>query len=73
MANNKKLYVGNISHDLDNDALKEGGVIDIPQWRFIQRLGDLRNLCDHNKDREPTKDEVAELIDGVDKLTKTVF
>lgn len=56
-----------------NDALKNEGVIDVPVWRFIQRLGDLRNLCDHNRDREPTKDEVAELIDGVEKLMKTVF
>ena len=56
-----------------NDALKNEEVIDVPVWRFIQRLGDLRNLCDHNKDREPTKDEVAELIDGVEKLMKTVF
>jgi len=56
-----------------NDALKEKEVIDIPQWRRIQRLGDLRNLCDHNKEREPTKDEVTELIDGVERLTKTVF
>ena len=56
-----------------NDALKEKEVIDIPQWRLIQRLGDLRNLCDHNKEREPTKDEVTELIDGVARLTKTVF
>ena len=56
-----------------NDALKKEGVMEVPEWRFIQRLGDLRNLCDHNKDREPTKDEVAELIIGVDKLTKTIF
>lgn len=56
-----------------NDALKKEGVIDIPQWRSIQRLGDLRNLCDHNKEREPTKDEVTELIDGVEKLTKTLL
>jgi len=56
-----------------NDALKNEGVIEIPEWRFIQRLGDLRNLCDHNRDREPTKDEVAELIDGVEKLMKTAF
>jgi len=33
----------------------------------------LRNLCDHNKQREPASDEVAELIDGVEKITKTVF
>lgn len=56
-----------------NDALKNEGVFDVPEWRFVQRLGDLRNLCDHNRDREPTKDEIAELIDGVEKLMKTVF
>jgi hypothetical protein len=56
-----------------NDALKSEGIIEVPEWRGILRLGDLRNLCDHNRDREPTKDEVAELINGVEKLMKTVF
>lgn len=56
-----------------NDLLKDNDVIDIPNWRFIQRLGDLRNLCDHNKNREPTDDEVNELISGVEKVTKTIY
>ncbi len=56
-----------------NDALKAAEVIDVPTWRFIQRLGDLRNICDHNKEREPTKDEVIELIAGVQKIMKSVF
>lgn len=56
-----------------NDALKTAGVLDIPNWRFIQRLGDLRNLCDHDKGREPTKEEVCELIEGVEKVTKSIF
>jgi hypothetical protein len=56
-----------------NDMLKAGSAIDIPQWRHIQRLGDIRNLCDHNKDRPPKAEEVAELIDGVDKAAKTLF
>jgi len=56
-----------------NDALKAAGTLDVPDWRFIQRLGDLRNLCDHDKGREPTKEEVAELIDGVEKVRKSVF
>jgi len=56
-----------------NDLLKREDIIDVPTWRFIQRLGDLRNLCDHNKDREPTKDEVAELVAGVEKVAKTLF
>ena len=56
-----------------NDLLKNDGVLDIPTWRGIQRLGDLRNLCDHNRQREPTPNEVAELIDGVAKVSKTLF
>lgn len=55
-----------------NDALKQGGVIEVATWRFIQHLGDLRNLCDHDKQKEPTKAQVDDLIVGVDKLIKTV-
>ena len=55
-----------------NDALKDNAY-DTVEWRRIQRLGDIRNLCDHSKDREPTKEEVEELISGVERLTKTVF
>jgi len=56
-----------------NDTLKSNNVIEISSWRFIQRLGDLRNICGHNKDKEPSKDEVNELIEGTDKLIKTVY
>lgn len=56
-----------------NDLLKKNDTLDVPSWRSIQRLGDLRNLCGHNKDREPTKDEISELIEGVDKVIKTIY
>jgi hypothetical protein len=56
-----------------NDPLKNGAVIDIPTWRQVQRLADLRNLASHNKNREPTEDEVRELIDGTEKITKTLY
>ena len=56
-----------------NDLLKKGDVVDLPTWRQVQRLSDIRNLCDHNKDRDPTKVEVEELINGVEKITKTLF
>jgi hypothetical protein len=56
-----------------NQLLKDKDMIDTPTWRFIQHLGDLRNLCDHNKQREPSKEEVSDLIAGVQKITKTLF
>lgn len=56
-----------------NDALKAAGVIDTPQWRFVQHLGDIRNLCDHSKRTEPIGDEVQGLLDGVSKFIKTIF
>ncbi len=56
-----------------NDSLKDENVIDTPQWRFNQHLGDIRNLCVHNKDVEPKDEQVTDLIDGVMKLTKTLY
>lgn len=56
-----------------NELLKNNDVIDTPTWRLIQRLADLRNLCDHNKTKEPTKENINDLIDGTDKIIKTIF
>ena len=55
-----------------NEALKTAGVIEIPTWRFIQHLADIRNLCDHNKTAEPTQEQVDDMIAGVSKISKTV-
>ncbi|MGE4169135.1 MAG: HEPN domain-containing protein [Candidatus Margulisiibacteriota bacterium] len=56
-----------------NQALKDADVIDVPTWRKIQHLGDIRNLCDHAKDKEPTKDDIEDLLSGVSKIIKTLF
>jgi hypothetical protein len=64
----KKAMLSNL-----NDALKDGGVYDVPRWREIQHLTDLRNLCAHKSDRDPTKDEVTDLIESVDRIIHTVF
>lgn len=56
-----------------NQLLKDNDVIEMKDWRFIQLLADLRNLCDHKKKKEPTKEDMEELINGVDKITKTIF
>ena len=56
-----------------NELLKSNNVIDVATWRNIQRLADIRNMCDHHKDMEPTKDNIEELIAGADKMLKTVL
>lgn len=56
-----------------NETLKASGALDLPQWRFIQHLADIRNLCDHSRSPEPTADQVADLLAGVKKVTKTVY
>ena len=55
-----------------NELLKANAIIDIPQWRHIALLGDIRNLCDHNKQKEPTAQQINDLIDGTDKVLKTI-
>lgn len=55
-----------------NDALKNAGILNVPRWRTIQGLADIRNLCGHAGERDPTRDEVTELIGGVGKITKNV-
>jgi len=56
-----------------SDQLKAANVVDTAQWRFIQHLADIRNLCDHNRRAEPKDEQVLDLIDGVGKIMKTVF
>jgi len=56
-----------------NDLLKNANVVDIPTWRFIQHLADIRNLCDHSKAADPTVEQATDLIVGVKKISKTLF
>ena len=56
-----------------NEALKAANIIDVPIWRHIQLLGDIRNLCVHAREREPTSDEISDLISGTKKIQATTF
>lgn len=53
--------------------LRTSDIITMAKDRFIQSLADTRNLCSHAKGREPTKDEIDELVEGTQKVLKTVF
>lgn len=72
---NHKIKIGEKSPVIAdfNDTLKKANVINLPQWRSNQYVCDIRNLRDHSKNIEPSKDEVNDLINGVMKLTKTLF
>jgi hypothetical protein len=56
-----------------NDSLKNADVYDVPTWRKIQHLADIRNVCDHSKGRDPSRDEVEDLIRGADWVAKNIF
>ena len=56
-----------------NDLLKSSSVYDTPTWRKIQHLGDIRNLCDHKKYRDPKNEEVEDLISGIEAIIKNIY
>jgi hypothetical protein len=56
-----------------NDLLKKENIVEVPVWRFIQHLIDIRNLCDHKLEKDPAVDQLTDLISGVRKIIKTVF
>jgi hypothetical protein len=53
-----------------NESLKSAGIYEQTQARRIQVLADIRNRCDHMTSNPPSKDEVWELIEGVQKFIK---
>lgn len=55
-----------------NDLMRSSNVYDVPQWRFVQRLADVRNLCAHSAEREATKSEVEDLVRGAAKIIAEV-
>ena len=56
-----------------NDRLKDEKLIELVQWRSIQHLADIRNICGHDKEKEPVKEQVEDLIAGTAKVIKTIF
>jgi hypothetical protein len=56
-----------------NELLKSNNLYDTTTWRKIAYLGDIRNYCAHKKDKEPTKEQVEELIEGANWVIKNVY
>ncbi len=55
------------------ELLKSNGVVDVPQWRHLSLLADIRNICAHNKQKEPSEQQIGDLLDGAEKVIKTVL
>lgn len=56
-----------------SQALKSNESLTTPQWRHIQHLTDLRNLCDHDRGSEPQITDIEDLLSGTSKILKTVY
>lgn len=55
-----------------NSLLYNNQIIDSTNYKYLIFLGDIRNKCDHSKDVEPTKEEIQDLINGTEKVIKTL-
>ena len=59
-AENHKITIRKKSPSISdlNDPLKQAAVYDVPTWRKVQLLADIRNLCSHQKATETTDEQV---------------
>jgi len=56
-----------------NDQLRAHQVLSDADWRRVQWMADVRNLCDHERDQEPGKEVVLEFIQSLAKFIKTTL
>lgn len=75
VANNHKIKISKKDPTISdlNEPLKQAGIYDIAGWRKVSYLADIRNLCTHKKDKDPTADQVIELVDGVHWAIKNII
>jgi len=52
--------------------LRKDDIIEIPDLKNLEYLASIRNLCDHQKGREPSREEVQILINGTERVIKTL-
>jgi hypothetical protein len=52
--------------------MKASNVYDAEMWRLVGWLAGIRNLCAHQGEREPKRDEVEDLIRNTDKVMKQI-
>ncbi|SDE62639.1 hypothetical protein SAMN05216464_10812 [Mucilaginibacter pineti] len=56
-----------------NEALKKAEVYDFHTWRYMEGLAEIVRLCYAAKGREPEKQDLDLLLDGIAKVIKMIF
>ncbi|WEA01783.1 hypothetical protein [Mucilaginibacter sp. SJ] len=56
-----------------NESFYKAGLYDVATYRQLQYLGDIRDLCLKNKKSAPTEEQIADMINGTQKVLKTIF
>lgn len=53
--------------------LQTNDIINVQQMRHIELMADIRNKCDHSKIVEPTKDDITDIINGANRIIKSIY
>ena len=74
ICNNHKIKVPQRNPNIKDfgHLLNSKNVIDLSKLKKIQYLAGLRNLCDHKKQADPTKEDITNLIKGVSEVIKNI-
>jgi uncharacterized protein (UPF0332 family) len=56
-----------------NKRLSEKNILDHTMSKLISYLGEIRNRCAHKSDRDPTPEEIEDLIAKTERVIKEVF
>jgi hypothetical protein len=68
-----KITKKNINLSELNELLYNNKTYELETSREIQLYTDLRNLCSHDKKREPSAEDIQKLISGVNSVIKSIF
>jgi hypothetical protein len=53
-----------------NDVLRNHSILSDADWRKVQWMADIRNACDHHRDKEPETEDIQEFLKVLDKFIK---
>lgn len=55
-----------------SQCLKSNNIIETYRWRLIDTMGDIRNICSHKSNKEPTREDIIKLIQGTKDIVNEI-